>query len=145
MFWAKNNFFVPNSLLYKNTTRLTEVLKNIEESRVRDRERFECTCIAWAHTGFSSSGSLKVFVSQQAMMILKDVPSSSPMVKLSQNLVTDNSCCNNNSVVSSCRMSFVRLRESQNSTRGRGSSSSSSSSSSLLVTKTPLLIHEGRR
>jgi hypothetical protein len=48
-------------------------------------------------------------------------------------------------VVSSCRMSFVRLRESQNSTRGRGSSSSSSSSSSLLVTKTPLLIHEGRR
>jgi hypothetical protein len=47
--------------------------------------------------------------------------------------------------VSSCRMSFVRLRESRNSTRGLGSSSSySSSSSSLLVAKSPLLIHEGR-
>ncbi len=46
MFWAKNNFFVPNSLLYKNTTRLTEFLENIEESRVRERARFECTCIA---------------------------------------------------------------------------------------------------
>jgi hypothetical protein len=48
-------------------------------------------------------------------------------------------------VVSSCRMSFVRLRESQNSTRGLDSSSFySSSSSSLLVAKSPLLIHEGR-